>query len=173
MKRNKFFLLALIIGAVAFGFAACDKEDGDDDNDQTVGIIGKWQSSGTNVALLLQGEPFFTDSIYAEMKNDGSYIVESYSVDGVMTLFTGNYTQAESGTGSIWTINLQQNVPYAGVSEGIFEIYASENPVRMKYEVLQTTPNLGFAPPTAAEGFGSTAGGAFGQSNVQVFLKLD
>lgn len=173
MKRNKFFLLALIIGAVAFGFSACDKEDGDDDDNQTVGVIGKWQSSGTNVALLLQGEPFFTDSIYAEMKADFTYIVESYDADGVMTPFNGTFTQQKSSVGNIWTITLEQSIPYAAISEGIFEIYADENPVRMKYEVLQTTPSIGLAPPTAAGGFGSSAGGAFGTANVQVFLKIN
>jgi hypothetical protein len=173
MKRNKFFLLALIIGAVAFGFASCDKDDGEDDIDQTKGVIGKWQSSGDNVALLLQGAPFFTDSIYAEMKADLSYRVESYDADGVMTPFTGNFSQTQSGTGAIWTITLQQNIPYAAIAEGIFEIYWDENPIRMKYEVLQTTPDLGFAPPTPTGGFGSTAGGAFGQANVQVFLRIN
>lgn len=173
MKRNKFFLLALLIGAVAFGFASCDKDDGDDDIDQTKGIIGKWQSSGDNVALLLQGAPFYTDSIFAELKADGSYRVESYDEARVMTPFTGTFTQQKSTVGDIWTITLMQGVPYSATAEGIFEIYWTENPMRMKYEVLQTEPNLGFAPPTPAGGFGSTAGGTFGQANVQVFLRIN
>ena len=173
MKKNRFFLFALLFGALAFSFAACDKEDGDDDIDPAQGVIGEWQSSGNNVALLLQGEPFFTDSIYAKMNDDFTYRVESYSDDGVMTLFTGTFSQEESGTGEIWTITLQQNVPYAGVSEGIFEIYWNEDPIRMKYEVLQTTPDLGLAPPTPEGGFGSTAGGFFGETNVQTFLRIE
>ena len=42
----------------------------------------------------------------------------------------------------------------------------------MQYEVLQTEPNLGFAPPTPTGGFGSTAGGAFGNLNIQKYKKL-
>ncbi|MEE4177410.1 MAG: hypothetical protein V2I46_07870 [Bacteroides sp.] len=173
MKKNRFFLFALLFGALAFSFAACEKEDGDDDVDPSKGIIGEWQSSGDNVALLLQGEPFFTDSIYAKMNDDGSYRVESYSNEGVMTLFTGTFTQEESGTGEIWTITLQQGVPYSGTSEGIFEIYWDEDPINMKYEVLQTEPALGLTPPTPEGGFGSTAGGILGQTNVQVFVRID
>lgn len=173
MKKNKFFLFALLMGALVIGFTACDKEDGDDDIDPSKGIIGEWYSSGDNVALLLQGAPFFTDSIYAKMNDNGSYRVESYDADGVMTLFTGVFVQEESGTGDIWNITLTQSVPYSATSEGIFEIYWDENPIRMQYEVLQTEPALGFTPPTPAGGFGSTAGGAFGQTNVQVFLRIE
>ena len=41
----------------------------------------------------------------------------------------------------------------------------------MKYEVVQTEPNIGATPPTASAGFGSSNGGALGQSNVQKFVK--
>jgi len=42
----------------------------------------------------------------------------------------------------------------------------------MRYEVAQTQPPLqGVTPPTAAAGFGSTSGGAFGQANVQRYVR--
>ena len=42
----------------------------------------------------------------------------------------------------------------------------------MKYEVAQITPAIpGVTPPTATAGFGSTSNGAFGQNNVQNYVR--
>lgn len=41
----------------------------------------------------------------------------------------------------------------------------------MKYEVVQTEPNIGSTPPTPEGGFGSTNGGAIGDINIQKFVK--
>jgi len=171
MKRSKFFAVIFAV-LVSIGFASCEKEEGEFDIDRTQGVIGRWYSAGNDVAPILRGRPFFTDSIYAEMRADFTFRVESYDAARVMTLFTGTFSQRESGIGAIWNITLQQNVPFAGVSEGIFMIHWDENPIRMRYEVLQTTPALGLAPPTAIGGFGSSAGGALGQNNVQVFRRM-
>lgn len=133
------------------------------------GIIGKWYSSGLNVAPLLLS--LGIDSIYADFKTDGSYVVESFS-DGAKTTLTGNFTQTKSGTGNIWNITVNQNQPTALTSQGIFEVMAG-NPLSMKYEIAQTDPAIaGVTPPTAAGGFGSTSSGAFGVLNVQTYLKL-
>ncbi|HQU97021.1 MAG TPA: hypothetical protein PLO39_12810, partial [Saprospiraceae bacterium] len=71
--------------------------------------------------------------------------------------------------GNIYTIKLNQTSPTALTAEGIFEVSADNK--TMKYEVVQTEPSLGIAPPTAAGGFGSTAGGAFGTNVVQNFVR--
>lgn len=173
MKSSKFFLFALVLSAAVFAFSSCEKEEGVDVIDQTKGVIGRWYSSGTNVSALLRGAPFLTDSIYVEFKDNFTFRVEAYTAARVMTLFTGTFAQQQSPVSGIWTITLQQNVPTAGVSEGIFQIHWDENPIRMRYEILQTTPALGFAPPTPQAGFGSTAGGAFGMTNVQTFLRMN
>ena len=171
MKQKRFFAIMLTV-LLAFGFTGCDKEEGGFEIDKTQGVIGRWYSAGADVAPILTGSPFFTDSIYAEMRADFTFRVESYDAARVMTLFTGTFSQRQSGIGGIWNITLQQNVPFAGISEGIFMIHWDETPIRMRYEVLQTTPALGLAPPTAAGGFGSSAGGILGQRNVQVFRRL-
>jgi len=171
MKQKRFFAIMLTI-LLAFGFASCEKEEGEFEIDKTQGVIGRWYSAGEDVAPILRGRPFFTDSIYAEMRADFTFRVESYDAARVMTLFTGTFSQRQSGVGEIWNITLHQNVPFAGVAEGIFMIHWNEKPIRMQYEVLQTTPALGLAPPTAAGGFGSSAGGALGLANVQVFRRL-
>jgi len=126
----------------------------------------KWQSSGANVAPLLVAL-FNTDSIYAEFNGDFTYKVEQYDADGAKVELSGTYTQAESTVADIWTITVNQTSPAAIVAEGIFQIIDDQ----MKYEIVQTDPPAG-TPPTPEMGFGSTNGGALGDTNVQTYLRL-
>lgn len=136
-----------------------------------VGIIGKWQSSGLNVAPLLIGAGI--DSIYADFKGDNSYVVESFTPDGSKTTLTGTFTQERSAVAGIWNITINQSSPNALVSEGIFQVI-DQSPLLMKYEIAQTDPAIvGVTPPTAAAGFGSTSSGAFGVLNVQTYLRIN
>lgn len=169
MKKLKIWSFVL----VAFSMLAisCDKEDDKDDTPTTpakVGIQGEWQSSGTDVAPLLVGL-LGTDSIYANFKTDLSYVVEQFDTSGAKLTFTGVYVQTKSGVGDIYNIELNQSTPSAIVAEGIFEVSGTT----MKYEVVQTSPSIGFAPPTASGGFGSTDGGSIGNSNVQTFQEIE
>lgn len=128
----------------------------------------KWQSSGSNVAPLLVAL-FQTDSIYAEFNGDFTYKVEQYDVSGAKVELTGTYAQAVSAIAGIWTITVNQTSPATLTAEGIFEITGDV----MKYEIVQVEPPVaGATPPTPEAGFGSTSGGALGDSNVQTFLKL-
>ena len=130
-----------------------------------VGIQGKWKSYPVAPVLAT-----FADSIVATFNTNSTYTVLSYKA-GVPTTLTGTYTQTASGTGNIWNIVVNQTAPSTLTSEGIFEISADNG--TMKYEVAQTTPPItGVTPPTAAGGFGSTSGGAFGQNNVQNYVRL-
>ena len=133
-----------------------------------VGVQGKWQSSGSNVAPLLVNL-FATDSIYAEFNTDFTYLVEQYDTSGAKLILTGTYTQSESGTDDIWNIEVNQTAPAALTSKGIFEVTGTT----MRYEIVQTNPDLGAVPPTATGGFGSTNGGALGTLNIQVYEKID
>lgn len=133
------------------------------------GIIGKWYSSGANVAPILIS--LGIDSVYADFKTDGSYLVESFS-DGAKTTLTGNFQQTKSTVGNIWEITVIQNQPTALTSMGIFEVFAG-NPLTMKYEIAQTEPAItGVTPPTPAGGFGSTSSGAFGILNIQTYIRI-
>ena len=129
----------------------------------------KWQSSGSNVAVLLV-VLFNTDSIYAEFHADYTYLVEQYDADGGTLVFTGTYTQEKSGTGEIYNITINQSTPAVAIAEGIFEITGDE----MKYEIVQTDPPAG-TPPTAEAGFGSTNGGTLTppDANVQTFVRIE
>ena len=54
-------------------------------------------------------------------------------------------------------------------SEGIFKV---EN-TTLTYEIVQTEPDISAVPPTASAGFGSSNGGALGNSNIQVYQAIE
>ena len=167
MKKLFFIAFAMIIS-----FASC-KKSSDDSNiydPAEEGIVGEWVSSGANVAPLLV--MFQVDSIYADFRSNNTYLVESFDPDKVKTTYTGTYAQVKSSVGNIWTIVLNQSTPSAVTSEGIFEISGSSSSgYTMKYEVVQTEPTLGTAP-TPSGGFGSSSGGALGETNIQKFVRI-
>jgi hypothetical protein len=133
------------------------------------GIIGRWYSSGANVAPILLS--LGIDSVYADFKVNGSYEVKSFAA-GSQTTLTGNYQQSKSTNGNIWNITVNQSQPSSLTSVGIFELTGGAV-VTMKYEIAQTDPQIpGVTAPTAAAGFGSTSGGAFGTLNIQNYIKL-
>ena len=134
-----------------------------------IGIIGKWYSSGLNVAPLLVYAGI--DSVYANFKGDNTYVVESFTPDGSKTTLVGTFTQQHSTVPGIWDITVIQSSPTALTSVGIFQVM-NQDPMLMKYEIAQTEPAIvGVTPPTAEGGFGSTSGGAYGVLNVQTYLK--
>ncbi len=133
-----------------------------------VGIQGEWQSSGANVAPLLV-TLFAVDSIYAEFKTDMTYSVTQVDTSGTAIQLTGTYAQTESSVDGIWEITVNQSAPATLTSEGIFEI----NDNTMKYEIVQTQPDLGATPPTPEAGFGSSSGGALGDTNVQTYIRIE
>ncbi|NLK48402.1 MAG: hypothetical protein GX296_06305 [Bacteroidales bacterium] len=165
MKKLFFILIA-----VATVFSACEKSEVEDVyNPAEDGIVGNWLSAGTDVSPLLTTY-FAVDSITADFKSNNTYAVTSYA-KGVPTNYVGTFVQTKSGTGAIWTIKLNQSTPTAVTSDGIFEITKVGEDYTMKYEVVQTEPDIGATPPTASAGFGSSSGGALGQTNVQKFVK--
>ena len=179
---KKFSLFNVLFLCLALMVASCGKEDnkgtcsdGIKNQDETgidcggacgaclEGTQGTWFSH--SVAPVLAS---FADSISTTFKTDLTYTVDQYK-DGAKVVLTGTYVQTKSGVGNIYTIKLNQTSPTALTAEGIFEVSADNK--TMKYEVVQTEPSLGIAPPTAAGGFGSTAGGAFGTNVVQNFVR--
>ncbi len=164
MKKLFFILIS-----AALIFTGCKKSDSDVVvyNPATDGIVGEWYSSGTNVALLLVNL-MKTDSIYAKFNADKTYYVESFDKAKVKTVFTGVYTQSKSSVGNIWTIKLSQSKPAAITTEGIFEISGTGPKFMMKYEVVQTEPDIKALLPTPQKGFGADYKG----TNVQTYIKI-
>lgn len=151
--------------------AAMDAAQSRTANLNDIGIIGKWQSSGVNLAPLLVA--FGVDSLYAHFRGDNTYTVESFTADGSKTTLTGTFTQQRSSVTGVWDITVSQSSPTALISVGIFQVM-DQDPQMMKYEIAQTEPAVvGVTPPTAAAGFGSTSSGAYGVMNVQTYVKID
>lgn len=178
---NRFALMGLML------LAACeptfDKTDTEDDvsatdsessdtqsatdteePDQADQLVGVWLSEGDDVSPLL--EYFDIVQIDAEFKSDLSYEVVSTDVDGAQIVYIGTY--AVDLTTDIPSITLTQTSPTEVTSEGIFQVEDNT----LTYEVVQTTPDIGFTPPTQEEGFGSTSGGGIAANvNIQIFQR--
>ncbi|MBW6491708.1 MAG: hypothetical protein K0B15_11010 [Lentimicrobium sp.] len=137
-----------------------------------LGIMGKWLSEGDNVAPLLVTY-FNVLKVEAEFKTDYTYVVNQFNIGNTTTVpdlvFTGNYVIEKSTFDNIWTVTVNQDLPYAAVASGIFEV--KTNPEVLWYEVVQTsgTQNV---PPTPADGFGSSNGGTLGTINIQKFIRV-
>lgn len=167
MKKVLFILVSASIL-----FAGCKKSEEEGKyNPSNDGIIGTWLSKGDNVADLLSIY-FAVDSITATFNENNTYSVVSYS-GGTPTNYSGTFVQTKPASGSIWNIKLLQSTPTAVTSEGIFEITGTHPSFLLTYEVVQTEPNIGATAPTADAGFGSSSGGALGDTNIQKFVYID
>jgi len=169
MKKLKTWTLAVL--AISLISVSCKDEETTTTTPpvvEKVGIQGEWASAGDDVAPIL-ASLFGTDSIYANFKTNMSYTVEQFDTNGTKLTLSGVYTQTKSSEGEIYTIEVNQSSPAALVSEGIFEVSGST----MRYEIVQTSPDIGAVPPTPAAGFGSTNNGALGNINIQVYQKID
>ncbi|MCB9689426.1 MAG: hypothetical protein H6738_03615 [Alphaproteobacteria bacterium] len=142
---------------------------GGDTGDTTVpvdrGIVGSWVSEGSHLSDLFAGEPFNYVLVEARFKSDGSYVVTSEDDGGTSYVLTGTYTTTDGQPG---TIALVQSEPYVAEASGIWQVDGDQ----LRYEVVQTLPDYGFAPPTPEKGFGSTSGpGMTAGVNVQVYVR--
>jgi len=132
-------------------------------------LIGTWLSEGSNVAPGLKTVSK-TKKIDATFNANGTYKVISTDSSNVQVTFEGTYSTKAVADMSIREITLNQTVPSALTSTGIYRV----NTAGLWYEVIQTTPAItGFTAPTAAEGFGSTKynGFALGVTWIQKYVK--
>lgn len=138
---------------------------GTDCDECLVGAHGTWLSTGTDIAPLLSQ---FVSNLVAEFRTDGTYTVVQTDLMGAEINLEGTYSQTESSVAGIWDIVLNQSAPTQLTATGIFQITDDS----MQYEVAQTDPAItGVSAPTAAGGFGSTSGGAFGVTNIQKYIR--
>ncbi|MCS7013925.1 MAG: hypothetical protein RMI34_10620 [Chloroherpetonaceae bacterium] len=166
-RSTSYLLVALLLVAACRGTTTSSDDSASQDP-----IIGTWVSEGTNVAPILFNPPLRIRRIQATFNRDGSYTVVQRDSAGVELTLRGTYVTTPGGaTGAnanIRNITANQTSPTALTAQGIYEVSGN----RMRYEVAQVQPPLqGVTPPTATAGFGSTSGGAFGQANVQVYIR--
>lgn len=183
MKLIRLFFLAMV--AISISFVACKKEDdkatcsdGVQNQGETgidcggpcaackEGIHGTWKSFP--VAPLLLN---FADSIIARFETNNTYVVDQWK-NGSKTTLTGTFVQNKPTSGDIWSILVNQTSPTVLTSEGIFQVY--DNDTKMRYEIVQTTPDIGAGKPTPAGGFGSSTfnGAPLGALNIQEYVRV-
>ena len=163
-------LIYLLIVLLSLSFAACSEDDdnGTDPVDDAKPWVGTWLSADTNVATILSTY-FLNDSVRVVISDDGTVTTNSHIIDGNWTSTQGVYTVTESATGDIHTVNF---VYPKYEQEGIMKI-TTGTPDIMLLEVVQTVPDVQAVPPTLTGGFGSTNGGAYGDWNIQTYVKVD
>ncbi|WP_439184524.1 hypothetical protein [Carboxylicivirga taeanensis] len=170
MKKGISIWMLLMVFAV--GFTACSEDDPVEEIAvDEKGIIGNWEATDISAILTNLG---YDDMLYANFKEDQTYEVKSY-IAGVEYKLVGTFTQKKDAATGLWEITLNQTsmngAPSEITSKGIFEIKKT-TPVSLWYEVAQTNPEIsGVFPPTAEAGFGSTSGGAWGETNIQKYVK--
>lgn len=163
---RKFLAMAAISASVfAVGCSSDDSDDNNSGNNPQVPmdeIVGEWRS--IDPSLILSG--IGIDSIHADFRANQTYKVVSFS-GGAPSELTGTYTSTD-GVNGIRNIVLNQSTPTAITSQGIYQFAGGQ----LRYEVAQVEPVLAtVTAPTAAGGFGSTSAGAYGNMNIQVYVK--
>lgn len=152
---------------------AADTTAGEESSGGTTGgcaeveLVGTWLSEGENVAPLLVNvlNLVSVEAIF----DDVTFEVNSTDADGAMGQQLGTWTsELCPGSDTKYHIVLEQTSPSAITVEGIYEIDGCMDPAVMRYEVIQTQPDLGAVAPTCDDDFGA---GAFGADNIQVFVR--
>jgi hypothetical protein len=131
-----------------------------------VAIVGTWLSEGENVAPLLVNvlNLVSVEAIF----DDLTFEVNSEDADGAMGQQLGTWTsELCPGSETKYHIVLEQTSPSAITVEGIYAIDGCMDPAVMRYEVIQTQPDLGAVAPTCDDDFGD---GQFGADNIQIFV---
>lgn len=163
MKKCLFLILS---GLLIFVSCSKDSTSSEDEGRTPEAWEGSWLSAGTNVAPLLV-TLFNYDSVRVVF-GENTVTLTSHVAGGAWTPEDqGTYTVTKSQTGDIHTIDIAYS---AFEQSGIIQV-VSGNPDTLNLEAVQVVPDIGATPPTVAAGFGSTSGGAFGTTNVQVYVK--
>lgn len=138
-------------------------------------IVGRWESTGADVAPLLRDPSVGLTRLEATFLSDLRFVVGVENQDGYYFELEGSYELRPSPTGDLLTegqvheITVRQTLPDVAVSEGIWRVEGDT----LQYEVVQVEPPLPGAqtPPQREGGFGSTNNGALGTDNIQLYRR--
>jgi hypothetical protein len=140
--------------------------DSDADSDADLDLVGTWLSTGDDLSDLFAADPFNYVRVDADFASSGSFTVTVRDVDGQTGTLTGSY--AASDATNPGTVTLSQTAPYEATASGIWQVQGGV----LTYEVVQTSPDYGFVPPTPASGFGTTSGPNLSPGeNVQIYRR--
>lgn len=144
--------------------------------DVTPLLIGRWESTGSDLAPLLSDPSIGLTRLEATFFSDLRFVVGVDNQDGYHFELEGTYELKNapntllSDEGQIHEITLRQTLPEVTISEGIWKVEGDT----LQYEVVQVEPPLPGAqtPPQQTVGFGSTNSGALGTDNLQIYRRL-
>ncbi len=164
---SRFLTLFVSVFLLLFAVSCSESDSGNNsEGDDAEAWVGTWLSAGTDVAPLLVSL-FQYDSVRVTINEDLTITTESHVTGGAWGTVEGTYVVTENDGSDILTV---QFVYAAFEQEGIMEITAG-TPDLMKLEVVQSLPNIGAVPRTAATGFGSDA--ALGTINIQNYKRIE
>ena len=130
------------------------------------GLVGKWLSQGADLSTLFAADPFNYTKVTVTFRSDLGYTASVVDKDSKTGTVTGTYS-ADDGT-SPSTIALTQTTPYDALASGLYSVDGDV----LTYEVVQTSPDYGYTPPTPKGGFGSTSGPSIQPGdNVQTYRR--
>ncbi len=148
--RKHALLGCVLLSAVGCGVA----QDGPGVGGMKSALTGTWFSGGSDMAKGFGGPPFNFSSLKVLFDDDGSYSVKATDTKMKTIDFTGTWIATASATPGLYEIEQHQIMPQAVVSKGIYQIDSASG--KMTFEIIQTQPDVGAAPPSIAGGFGST-----------------
>lgn len=168
MKSYTFVPFAVLLLLIIVG---CEPEEIITPDNPKLDIEGIWTAGGADIA------PILADTltlITLRFKADSTYIIELSNTSGLLTALSGTYSvHKSSGVNDIYPLSLHQTLPFAAELMGIFEINEVIEPEELTFEYIQTLPDLGYTPPTAESGFGSTNNGNWGTNNINRFQRVE
>jgi hypothetical protein len=139
-------------------------DTGNSDQAPDPNLVGDWTSQDSDISELLADDPFNTILVEATFRANSSYEVSSQDAAGDGATFTGTWSVDPSTDPP--GITLEQSEPYTAISKGLYAIAADV----LTYEIVQTVPDYGFAPPIGD--FGTTTGpGVSPGVNIQIFRR--
>lgn len=130
------------------------------------GFVGSWRSEGGDLSELFAADPFFYTRVDAAFRADQTFQVDATDADGATYRLVGTYVADDSTDPG--AVSLSQTEPYEALASGIFSVAGDT----LTYEVVQTSPDYGFVPPTPSSGFGSTSGPNMDEDvNIQTYRR--
>jgi hypothetical protein len=134
------------------------------DEDRGPALVGDWTSEGSDISDLFADDPFNIVLVEATFRANSTYEVSSQDSAGDRATFTGTWSVDPSTDPP--GITLEQSAPYVATSEGLYAVAGDV----LTYEIVQTEPDYGFAPPIGD--FGTTTGpGVDPGVNIQTFRR--
>ncbi len=173
---------------------ACEEEDAEPEPERTITI--KWFAAGDQVAPLFRAYPLEVDSIYLELVQHDPRILEdtlywyfylekynfNENPSQPIRTITGSdekgaqFIKTSAGFNSAFffeTLDARRNDNHV-TAKGLYQVNGDKDEPILTLEYVYSSGVSGWpGPPDPEAGFGSTAGGAYGDNNIHILTKIE